>query len=576
MNTKQILFEHYNGVVDSSEAVSRLRKFILDLAVRGRLVEQDLNDEPADELLQRISREKQKLIESGEFRKQEFSPDHIFKPLYQVPDNWKWVRLCQIGGIVGGGTPRTSEPDYFASPGSGVAWITPADLGKLTDLYVDRGNRDISDSGLSSSSARLVPTGSILFSCRAPIGYVAISSNPVSTNQGIKTLVPYISRLSKYVAYVLSHFAVDIDASAPGTTYKEISGKLFARVLVPLPPLAEQHRIVAKVDVLMDQCDRLEEKFKEREDHRKRFTKASFGSLTKSGIDEIEITKRGGFVIKNFDRLTVDVDQIESLRQTILDLAVRGRLVEQDPKEEPAAELLDRIRKEKQLLTESGAIKIQKPLAALDKLPFDLPSSWKWKRLGEIAEIVRGVSFPASAKSNTPGVDLLPCLRSGNIQRGVVWKELIYVPNTVVKDSSKFVRECDVLISIANSYELVGKCAIVHSVPLQATFGAFLAAIRLHVVSPKFASIFLMSTYSSTAFRIGSSQTTNIANITFSTIRSHPFPIPPLGEQQRIVAKVDELIGQCAKLERKLHKTVTVRKLSLESCINEVSQPTFL
>ena len=280
-------------------------------------------------------------------------------------------------------------------------------------------------------------------------------------------------------------------------------------------------------------------------------------------------------LFEHYDGVVDSPEAVSKLRKFILDLTVRGRLVEQDPKEEPAAELLDRIRKEKQLLTESGAIKIQKPLPALDKLPFDLPSSWKWKRLGEIAEIaeiVRGVSFPASAKSNALGFDLLPCLRSGNIQRSVVWKELIYVPNTVVKDSSKFVRESDVLISIANSYELVGKCAIVHRVPLQATFGAFLAAIRLHLVSSKFAGLFLMSTYSCSAFRIGSSQTTNIANITFSTIRSHPFPLPPLAEQHRIVAKVDELIAQCEKLERILYKTVSVRNHSLE-CLYQRSLP---
>lgn len=255
----EFVINNFDRLTVDVEQIKSLRRTVLNLAVRGKIVEQDPTDEPAVELLQQISIEKQKLIESGEIRKQDFSIDHISESLFEIPKTWKWVRLCQIGGIIGGGTPRTSDPENFALSGKGVAWITPADLGKLTGLYVDRGQRDISDTGLISSSARLVPAGSILFSCRAPIGYVAISSNPVSTNQGIKTLVPYISGLSKYVAYVLSHFAVDIDASAPGTTYRELSGKLFARVLIPLPPILEQKRIVAKVDKLMALCDRLEE-----------------------------------------------------------------------------------------------------------------------------------------------------------------------------------------------------------------------------------------------------------------------------------------------------------------------------
>ena len=247
-----------------------MRKLILDLAVRGKLVEQHPDDESVDGLLEQVDREKEKLYESRKIRKQNFSLNSKIEIPFLIPNTWKWVKLCQIGAIVGGGTPRTSESENFASVGSGIAWITPADLGKLKDIYIDRGARDISEKGLRASSAFVVPTGSILFSCRAPIGYVAIALNSVSTNQGIKSLIPYIAESSKYIAYVLSHFAVDIDANAPGTTYREISGKLFARISFPLPPLAEQRRIVAKVDELMLQCEELEERIKQREELRKR------------------------------------------------------------------------------------------------------------------------------------------------------------------------------------------------------------------------------------------------------------------------------------------------------------------
>ena len=134
---------------------------------------------------------------------------------------------------------------------------------------------------------------------------------------------------------------------------------------------------------------------------------------------------------------------------------------------------------------------------------------------------------------------------------------------------TNFVRSGDVLISIANSYALVGKCSIVCTVPYRATFGAFLAAIRFHFVLPEYAKSFLKSDFSSSAFRVGSSQTTNIANITFSTIRRHPFPLPPLSEQYRIVSKVDELMGLCDQLETGLGTADGTRSRLLESLLHD-------
>ncbi|MCY4313836.1 MAG: restriction endonuclease subunit S, partial [Gammaproteobacteria bacterium] len=376
MNAERLI-EIYDRVADAPDAVPHLRQFILDLAVRGKLVEQNPNDEPVTELLNRIDCEKGKL--EKQIKTKKYPQDNIVEPKFNVPTTWEWVSLCQIGWIVGGGTPRTSEANNFAHPDSGIAWITPTDLGKLTGLFIDRGDRDITEKGLHDSSARISPTGSILFSCRAPIGYVAISSNPVSTNQGIKTLVPYISGLSQYVAYVLSHFAVDIDASAPGTTYRELSGKLFARVLIPLPPLAEQNRIVDKINDLIALCDEIEASRNKRESIRAKLTVSSLGKLVDFKSSEEEFRNHAGFVIDNISSLTVNTEQIRQLRKTILQLATSGKLVEQNPNEEPASELLERIKAEKSRF-QSHVVRKKKASSEspVNKIPFSLPSSWTW------------------------------------------------------------------------------------------------------------------------------------------------------------------------------------------------------
>ena len=256
-------------------------------------------------------------------------------------------------------------------------------------------------------------------------------------------------------------------------------------------------------------------------------------------------------LLGHYERIADAPDAVPRLRRFILDLAVRGKLVEQDPEDESPAELLGRISERRSALLSDSPRRKGKQLKPIQAgyEPFPIPNSWVWTRLGEVAELVRGISFPASDKSTESAPDRLPCFRSGNIQSKITWSDFIYVPKTALKGNHQLVCKDDILISIANSYELVGKSSIIESIPNEATFGAFLAAIRLLELSPNYMRYSLGSGYSSDAFRVGSSQTTNIANITFSTIRNHIVPIPPLAEQHRIVAKVDELMALCDRLE---------------------------
>jgi type I restriction enzyme S subunit len=265
----------FDQVAEAPDAIARLRRFVLDLAVRGKLVAQDPADEPASELLKRIAAEKARLVKAGEIRKpRDLANGEDVEPPFDVPASWRWCRLDTVGAIIGGGTPSAGDPENFAEPGEGIPWLTPADLGGYRGLYIERGSRDLTEKGLASSSATMMPAGTVLFTSRAPIGYVAIAANPISTNQGFKSIVPYVADCSRFVALAMQTFAPDIDAKAPGTTFKEVSGKIVAGVSFPLPPLAEQHRIVVKVDALMALCDRLEAALTAREAIRARLLDA--------------------------------------------------------------------------------------------------------------------------------------------------------------------------------------------------------------------------------------------------------------------------------------------------------------
>jgi len=216
--------------------------------MQGKLVPQDPEDEPASALYKKIQVARGRPIE-------EMPVDPKEGP-FKVPETWQWVRLRQIGRIVGGGTPRTDYADYFAD--YGIPWLTPADLAGLRGKFIGRGRRDISELGLKRSSARLLPKGTVLFSSRAPIGYVAIAANDLATNQGFKSCIPYIKEMNEFIYYFLKFAAEEINRNAPGTTFKEVSGKIVKQILMPLPPLAEQRRIVTQLDRLMNLLDRLE------------------------------------------------------------------------------------------------------------------------------------------------------------------------------------------------------------------------------------------------------------------------------------------------------------------------------
>lgn len=178
-----------------------LKNSILQQAIQGKLVPQNPADEPASELLKKISAERQKLIEEGKIKNAPSLPPikDDEKP-FNIPNSWQWVRLGEIGKIVGGGTPKTENPKNWSPPK--IAWITPADIRVYKkDKYISNGARYISEYGLKNSSAQLMPKGTVLFSSRAPIGHVAIAENEICTNQGFKSIVPFEMQISEFIYY---------------------------------------------------------------------------------------------------------------------------------------------------------------------------------------------------------------------------------------------------------------------------------------------------------------------------------------------------------------------------------------
>ena len=218
--------------------VKQAKNQVLSDAIAGKLTHQDPNDEPAEALLKRIGK-----------------TTATDTPYEKLPKGWAWCRLGDIGEIIGGGTPSTSIEEYWNGE---ISWITPADLSNYSDKYIAQGKRNITQLGLDNSSAKLIPKGSILFSTRAPIGYVVIADRPLSTNQGFKSLSLSINISEEFVYYFLLAEKERIKLLASGTTFQELSASAFSKILIPLPPLAEQHRIVQQIETFFASFGQIE------------------------------------------------------------------------------------------------------------------------------------------------------------------------------------------------------------------------------------------------------------------------------------------------------------------------------
>ncbi|BEC24906.1 restriction endonuclease subunit S [Escherichia coli] len=270
----------------------------------------------------------------------------------------------------------------------------------------------------------------------------------------------------------------------------------------------------------------------------------------------------------------IDLYGIKKLRELILELAVRGKLVPQAPNDEPASELLKRIAAEKAELVKQGKIKKQKPLPEIseEEKPFELPVGWEWVRLGDFTNIIRGITFPGNEKSQFQAPGKIACLRTANVQEQIDWDDLIYISDSFVKRDDQYLQEHDIVMSMANSRELVGKVALA-SLPDNSkfTFGGFLSVLRPLVVN----EIYLMAllrceTYKSQLIE-SASQTTNIANISLAKLNPLPVCIPPAKEQIHIVKKMNELMSLCDQLEQQSLTSLDAHQQLVETLLGTLT-----
>ncbi|MER9568876.1 restriction endonuclease subunit S [Mesorhizobium opportunistum] len=554
MNADRLL-AHHERIADAPDAITRLRRFILDLAVRGKLVPQDATDEPATELLKRAkkSRSHASLKESRTDKNETAEPDYV------LPASWLWVRIGDHLELFNG---MAFKPSDWKQDGIKIVRIQNLNRPDAPFNYCDP--KTVRDRFFITDGAFLISWS----------GTPGTSFGAFIWERGDAVLNQHIFRCDfrlhafdpLYLRLAINGRLDEMIAKAHGGVGLQhiTKGKLEA-LLIALPPLAEQHRIVAKIDELMDLCDRLDAARQARETKRDRLAAASLSRLNAPDPEAFQADAR--FALDALPALTTRPDQIKALRQTILNLAVRGKLVAQDSKDEPASEVLKRIAKEK-VRSRHGTVSI-KP----EDEPYALPGTWNWAALDQliVSGPQNGISPNPTKRDGAPKAITLTATTSGTFNP-IFFK---HVEAKISAESEFWLKDGDLLFQRGNTREYVGMAAIYRGPPNTFLFPDLIMKVRVseHVCLDyaHFASISPPARDFLSANASGAQAT--MPKINQTTLVSLPIPLPPLAEQHRIVAKIGALMALCDRLEASLTVTAATRRRLLDALLAEALAP---
>ena len=650
-----------NSNGQSVYGIKKLRELILELAVRGKLVPQDSNDLPASILLEKIAKEKARLIKEGNIKKQkplpEISEDE--KP-FALPVGWGWSRLGDLGDWGAGSTPERKNPAYY---GGDMNWFKSGEL-KYNE-HLTSSEETVTSEALERCSLRICHPGDVLIAMYgATIGMLAILENDATTNQAVCACTCHTGLFNRFLFLILRAWGPRFNEQGAGGAQPNISKVKIINTITPLPPLAEQHRIVAKVDELMALCDQLEQQQIESSDTHQTLVKTLLATLT-NAADQKECAKAWQRIANHFDTLFTTEQSIDQLKQTILQLAVMGKLVPQDPNDLPAPQpgkwlegeikagrtrqaglpaprpgkwfvyvlecedgslykghsqdilkrwkqhasgegsewtkkhppkrlvhweafnsqeeavarekelksgygrkwlereikagrtrqaglpasvLLKKIAKEKERLIKEGKIKKNKPLPGIseDEKPFELPAGWDVVRFGKIINLISGQHLKPQEYSETKEPKMIPYL-TGPAEFGEHYPEttrFTYMRRALASAG-------DILITCKGSG--VGK---LNSANTEIAISRQLMSIQPIIADPNYIKLLLQSMNESLRARIVGIA---IPGISREDITEAIVKLPPLPEQHRIVAKVDELMAICDALKARLNEAQTTQ-----------------
>lgn len=535
----ETFFEKFDLIADAPDAVPKMRELVLELAVTGRLVAQDNRDETASSLLESTASERAKLVAAKKIKSRTTAPVVPHEQPFDVPSSWAWARLSDVGYELGQKVP---DKRFTYIDVGGI----DSDKGRISD------RAETLEPGDAPSRARkLVACGTVIYSTVRPyllnIAIVDQVFDPepiASTAFGI--LHPFKGVNNRFLFYWLrsTPFTAYVQSCMKGMAYPAINDENFYSGPIPLPPLAEQKRIVAKVDELMALCDQLEAQQQERKTRHAALTRASLARFADAPTPD----NLNFLFHKSYDITPAD------LRKTILTLAVQGKLVPQDPNDEPAEETLRRCK-----------VELKRWAVAPDEERQVVPDSWTWIRFAGVGEQRLGKMLDAQKNRG----ELKPYLRNTSVQ----WMrfELHDVKNMRVEErevEELRLKTGDLLICEGGE---PGRCAIWRDDVSEMYFQKAIHRVRpCYAVSSEYLALNLQIDCANgvlSGFFTGAT----IKHLTGRSLAAYPIAIPPLAEQKRIVAKVDQLMALVDELEQQLTASRAAGEKLLAALVAELT-----
>lgn len=484
-----------------------LKNSILQLALQGKLTGQRFEDGTTMDAYQKMQDNLSKMS-AKERKKEVFDEITIDEIPFEIPDSWMWFRLGNLCNIINGFTPLRSNDAFWSNPT--IPWFTVDDI-HTQGRRIRKTVQSINECALSANTERILPPYTVLICCTASVGEYAITEIPLTTNQQFNGLVIK----NNFESLIDPEFLFEIAATfkkrlldiAGKTTFNFISVKKLSNLLIPLPPIAEQKRIVAKIEELLPYIDRYEKAWSKLEAFNKRFP-----------ID---------------------------MQKSILQMAIQGKLVEQRPGEGTGEELYQKIQDEKHKLIKTGKIKKEKPLPEIpeDEIPFGIPESWKWVHISDVIDVRDGTHD--TPRYVTVGI---PLVTSKNLVNGTIdfdTTKLISFEDAQVINMRSAVDDGDILFAMIGT---IGNPVLVKKdrefcIKNMALF----KAISQKLIDMEYFLILLQNEqYNMKKKASGGVQ----SFVSLKFLRNYLIPLPPIAEQKHIVAKLKEILPLCKELGR--------------------------
>lgn len=553
----KLLEKHFEIALETPDGITRLRELILKFAMQGKLVAQNMNDESSKELIGQLEKEKKELIKQSKFQK---ITEPISEP-YKLPKNWEWVYLGNI----------TLDIHYGYNASSNES-IKSVRLLRITDIQNDKVDWELvpgCEINENQFSNYALKNGDILI---ARTGGTIGKSYLVSNLSHKAVFASYLIRLKKlpssYPPYIKAYlksqlYWSQLYTSSMGTGQPNVNGSALKKLIVPLPPLEEQKRIVEKIEELMLLCDQLEKQRDRKNNLVSKINNAAINKLVEAN-DEQSLNNAWLFIQHQFETIFSDKKNVVDLKEVILNLAMRGKLVTNNSNDVPASELIIEIVKEKKQLIKDKIITNQRELPAIttNEKKFNLPYGWEWVRLNDYG-IWKSGSTPS--RSNSLFYDgNIPWVKSGEVKQGKIKFTSETISELALEKCSLHINPIgSVLIAMYGAN--IGETGVLE---IDAATNQAVCACKTYTPINNIFLYYLLLSLKSNFISQGAGAAQ--PNISREKIINTVVPLPPINEQKRIVEKIKNLFQLADLLESNIEESSKKQVQILNSVLAKI------